>query len=318
VTPPQTFVGIDVAKRQLDIALRPAGEARSVKNDSPGIDELMQRLKGLQPTLIVLEATGGYEAPLVWALAAAQLPFHVANPRQVRDFAKGTGHLAKTDSIDAAVLAHFAEVVRPKPKPLASEATRALNGLVVRRRQLVDMLSAEENRRDNAPTEAVQASLRAHIRWLEQCLADLDHDLGEAIRSDPEWREDERILRSAKGVGPVFTTSALGGLPELGSLTGKQISSLVGVAPLNRDSGGFHGKRRVWGGRGSIRAVLYMSTLVATRHNPVIRSLYQRLLAAGKIKKVALVACMRKLLTILNAMMRDRRPWQDWPISHPS
>jgi len=314
MTRPQIFVGVDVAKRHLDVAARPAGDIWTAANDEAGIEDLVKRLRGLRPTLIVVEATGGYELSLVLALAAARLPFAVANPRQVRDFAKGTGHLEKTDKIDAKVLAHFAEVVRPAPRPLPSEATQRVNALVVRRRQLVGMLTAEENRRATAPTE-VRGEIEDHIGWLKKRLSDLEGELRQAIKANPDWREEDRILRSAKGVGPALSTSLVGGVPELGNLNRRQIAKLVGTAPLARDSGKFKGKRMIWGGRSAVRAVLYMAALVAARHNPVIRALYQRLLAAGKLKKVALVACMRKLLTILNAMVRDGNPWQDIPQS---
>ena len=309
MTPPQIFVGVDVAKRQLDIATRPRDDVWAAPNDEAGIQDLVKRLRRLRPALVVVEATGGYEFPLVMALAAAQLPFAVANPRQVRDFAKGTGHLEKTDKIDAKVLAHFAEVVQPEPRPLPSEATQRLNGLVVRRRQLVDILTAEENRRATAPPE-IRPDIEAHIRWLEQRLSDIEGELRQAIKADPAWREEDRILRSAKGVGPALSSSLVGGVPELGRLNRRQIAKLIGTAPLARDSGKFKGKRTIWGGRSAVRAVLYMAALSASRYNPVIRPLYERLLAAGKLKKVALVACMRKLLTILNAMVRDGKPWQ--------
>jgi len=317
MTPPQIFVGIDIAKRQLDIATRPSGEIWAATNDETGIQTLVQRLRCLRPALVAVEATGGYELSLVLALATAQLPFTVANPRQVRDFAKGMGILEKTDKIDARVLAHFADVVRPEPRPLLSEAVQKLNALVVRRRQLVDMLTAEENRRATASKE-IRGEIEAHIAWLKQRLSDLETDLRQAIEADPAWREKDRILRSAKGVGPALSTSLVGGVPELGRLNRREIAKLVGTAPLARESGKFKGKRMIWGGRSAVRAVLYMAALVASRYNPVIRALYQRLLTAGKLKKVALVACMRKLLTILNAMVRDGKPWQDQIIPHSS
>ena len=317
MTPPQIFVGIDIAKRQLDIATRPSGEIWAATNDATGIQTLVQRLRCLRPALVAVEATGGYELSLVLALATAQLPFTVANPRQVRDFAKGMGILEKTDKIDARVLAHFADVVRPEPRPLLSEAVQKLNALVVRRRQLVDMLTAEENRRATAPKE-IRGEIEAHIAWLKQRLSDLETDLRQAIEADPAWREKDRILRSAKGVGPALSTSLVSGVPELGRLNRREIAKLVGTAPLARESGKFKGKRMIWGGRSAVRAVLYMAALVASRYNPIIRALYQRLLTAGKLKKVALVACMRKLLTILNAMVRDGKPWQDQIIPHSS
>lgn len=309
MTPPQRFFGIDVSKLQLEIAARPSSEFWTATNDESGIRDLVKRLRRLCPTLIVMEATGGYELELAMALAAAKLPFAVANPRQVRDFAKGLGLLEKTDKIDASILAYFADVVRPQPRPLPSEATLRLNALVVRRRQLVTMLTCEENRRATAPKE-MRPAIQAHIDWLRQCLSSLEGDLRQAIKQNPEWREEYRILRSAKGVGPVFALTLIAGLVELGKLNRREIAKLVGTAPFARDSGKFKGRRMIWGGRASIRTVLYMAALAATRSNPVIRDLYQRLLRAGKLKKVALVACMRKLLTILNAMVRDAKPWQ--------
>jgi transposase len=260
------------------------------------------------PALIVLEATGGLELPLTGALAAAGLPVVVVNPRQVRDFAKATGRLAKTDALDAAVLAQFAEAVRPPLRPLPDAATQALSALLLRRRQLIAMLTAEKNRLGLAPTP-VRKGITVHIRWLDGRLADLNEELAHTIRESPVWREKDDLLQSTPGVGPVLALTLVASLPELGTLTRQQIAALVGVAPLNRDSGRFRGTRRVWGGRAHVRAALYMSALVATRFNPVIRVFYQRLCAAGKIKKVALTACMRKLLTILNAMLRHQTPW---------
>jgi transposase len=315
--PPQKFLGIDVSKRQLDIAQEPSGDFWSTTNDEAGIQDLIKRLRRSCPTLVVVEATGGYEFPLVVALAAAHLAFAVANPRPVRDFAKGTGYLEKTDKIDAAVLAHFAEVVRPEPRPLPSEATLRLNALVVRRRQLVTMLTCEKNRRATAPAE-LRDYIQAHIDWLRQSLLSLERELRQAIKQDPAWREEYRILCSVKGVGPALACSLIAGMVELGKLNRREIAKLAGTAPLARDSGKFKGRRMIWGGRSAIRAVLYMAALVATRHNPVIRDFYQRLLRAGKLKKVALVACMRKLLTILNAMVRDKTTWQASPIPQES
>jgi len=242
-------------------------------------------------------------------LAAAGVPVVVVNPRQVRDFAKATGRLAKTDALDAQTLAHFAEVMRPALRPLPDEQTQALAAILARRRQLVEMLTAEKNRL-SAASKPVRKSLRTHIAWLERALSHTDSDLAHAIRESPVWREKEELLRSTPGVGPVMTTTLLANLPELGTLTGKQIAALAGVAPLNRDSGTMRGKRMVWGGRAQVRAVLYMAALVAARFNPIIRAFYQRLCAAGKAKKVALTACMRKLLIILNAMLKHRIPWR--------
>ena len=317
MTPPHRFFGIDVSKWQLDIAARPSGESWTTTNDESGIHELVKRLRRSCPALIVVEATGGYELELAMALARANLPFAVANPRQVRDFAKGMGILEKTDKIDAAVLAHFADAVRPKPRPLPNEATLLLNALVVRRRQLVTILTCEENRLYTAPKE-MRPAVQAHINWLRQDLSLLEAELRQAIKQNPEWREEYRILCSAKGVGPVLAVTLIAGMVELGKLNRREIAKLAGTAPFARDSGKFKGRRMIWGGRASIRAVLYMAALSATRSNPVIRDLYQRLLRAGKLKKVAIVACMRKLLTILNAMVRDGTAWQTQPIPQES
>lgn len=310
MTAPGIYVGIDVAKDQLQVALRPGGEAWSVTNDRPGLRELVERLAASKPALVVLEATAGMEMPVTAAVAAAGLPVVAVNPRHAREFARATGRLAKTDVIDAHVLAQFAEAVKPPLRPLPDAATQELNALVTRRHQLVEMITAEKNRLAQAVTKAVRAGIQEHIRWLERRLADIDRDLAETIRQTPVWREKDELLRSVQGVGPVLSTTLLAGLPELGALGRKQIAALVGVAPLNRDSGRYRGKRMVWGGRARVREALYMGTLVATRFNPVIRAFYQRLLAAGKPKKVALTACMRKLLTILNAMARHDTPWQ--------
>ena len=308
MTAPPVFIGIDVSKDRLDLALRPTGERWTSPNTERGIRMVCRRLRTCAPALIVLEATGGLELPLTGALAAAGLPVVVVNPRHVRDFAKATGRLAKTDALDAAVLAQFAEAVRPPLRPLPDAATQALSALLLRRRQLIAMLTAEKNRLGLAPTP-VRKGIAGHITWLEGRLADLDKELAHTIRESPLWREKDDLLQSTPGVGPVLARTLVAGLPELGTLTRQQIAALVGVAPLNRDSGRFRGTRRVWGGRAHVRAALYMSALVATRFNPVIRAFYQRLCAAGKIKKVALTACMRKLLTILNAMLKHQTPW---------
>jgi transposase len=303
----QIFVGIDVSKAQLDVALRPEGQF-SAANTETGIAQVLTRLQAVSPTLVVLEATGGLEIPLTGALAAAGMPVVVVNPRQVRDFAKATGKLAKTDALDAQTLAQFADLIRPEPRPLPDKQTQALAALLTRRRQLVEMLTAERNRLMSVHTP-VRKSLRTHIAWLQRAIQQTDTALTEAIRQSPVWCKKEALLQSTPGVGPVVTTTLLANLPELGTLTGKQISALVGVAPFNRDSGTLRGKRTVWGGRAQVRAVLYMGALVATRFNPVIRTFYQRLCATGKAKKVALTACMRKLLIILNAMLKHRTPW---------
>jgi len=307
-------VGIDVAKAELVIALRPAGDRWVVSNDEAGLAQLVERLRHLTPALVVLEATGGYEQAAVAALATAAIPLVVANPRQVRDFARATGPLAKTDRIDAATLALFAERVRPDPRPLPDEAARTLEGLLTRRRQILEMLTAERNRLAQA-LPAIRRDITQHIRWLERRLRDVDHDLDQTIRSSPVWRAKENLLRTTPGVGPVTSRTLIGDLPELGTLSRKQIAALVGVAPLARDSGTLKGKRLVWGGRAPVRAALYMAALVASRRNPVIRAFSQRLLRAGKPKKLALTACMRKLLTILNAMMRTNTGWR--PLDQP-
>ena len=308
------FVGIDVSKAQLDVAMRPEGRF-AVVNDEQGRAQLRERLQAVAPTLVVLEATGGVELPLTSALVLVGLPVVVVNPRQVRDFAKATGQLAKTDAIDAHVLARFAEVIRPELRPLPDEQTQALAALVTRRQQLIEMLTAEKNRLMSArPT--IRKNLRAHIAWLERALQQADTDLAEAIRQSPVWREKEALLRSVPGIGPVLTTTLLANLPELGTLTQKQIAALVGVAPLNRDSGTLRGRRTVWGGRARVRTALYMAAIVAARFNPVICAFNQRLLAAGKAKKVALVACMRKLLTIVNAMLKHQTPWNPTLVHH--
>lgn len=303
------FVGIDVAKATLDVALEPGGEVRSVTNDGAGVPELVSRLAPLAPTLIVLEATGGFEAAVVAALASAGLPVVVANPRQVRDFAKACGRLAKTDAIDARILARFAERVRPVPRSLPTEAAQLLDAILTRRRQLVEMLTAETNRLGLA-RGPVRRDISAHIRWLERRLGNVEGELAAAIQASPVWRAKDDLLQSVPGVGRVLSLTLLAELPELGRLSRREIAALVGVAPLNRDSGQRRGKRLVWGGRAPVRAVLYMGALAATRANPVIRGFYERLRTSGKPFKVALTACMRKLLTILNAMVRHDTRWR--------
>ena len=304
------FVGIDVSKAQLDVAVRPTGKRWVLPYDETGIEGLIPQIVDLEPALVLLEATGGLELPLVAALAAAALPVVVVNPRQVRDFAKATGTLAKTDTLDAGVLAHFADAVRPEVRPLKDAETQVLNSLTARRHQVMTMLVSEKNRLGTA-IGAVSPRIEAHIAWLEQELSDLDKGLRQTLRQSPVWREKDDLLRTVPGVGPQLSLTLLAHLPELGTLDRKQIAALVGVAPYNRDSGTRRGKRAVWGGRSRVRAVLYMGALVASRHNPAIRDFYQRLLAAGKPKKVALVASMRKLLVILNAMLKHGYPWRD-------
>jgi len=307
-TPTASFVGIDVSKQQLDVAVRPSGETWVVAHDEAGLSALVARLRDLAPTLIVLEATGGLEVTLAGALAAALLPVVVVNPRQVRDFARSTGILAKTDRLDAQLLAQFAEAVRPALRPLPDAQAQELTALLQRRRQLVEMLTAEKNRLTVA-SRRIRPQLQAHIEWLHKQIAQFDEDLRQVIRASPLWREKDDLLRSTPGVGPVLATTLVAALPELGLLTRRQIAALVGVAPFNRDSGTLRGRRAVWGGRAQVCAVLYMSTVVAVRHNPVLIAFYQRLRAAGKAPKLALTACMRKLLTILNAMLKHHRRW---------
>ncbi len=308
MTKAEVFVGIDVSKARVDVALAPTGELFGANNDTRGIAELVARLGKVAPELIVLEASGGLETVLVGELAAAQLRVAVVNPRQVRDFARANGQLAKTDALDARVLALFAERMKPPLRMLPDEQTRQLQALVTRRRELVEMLTAERNRLGSVPRE-LHREIRARIRWLEARLKERDRDLDRMLRNSPLWREREDLLRSVPGVGPVLCATLLAGLPELGRLNRREIAALVGVAPLNHDSGTLRGRRTVWGGRANLRAALYMGTLVGVRYNPVLRLLYRRLLERGKAKKVALVACMRKLITILNAMLKYRTRW---------
>jgi transposase len=304
------FVGIDVSKARLDVAMRPWDETESVSNDGAGIDSLVKRLKEIRPALIVLEATGGFERHVMRALASAELAVVAANPRQVRDFAKATGQLAKTDRIDAIILARFAEAVRPSVRPMPDEVTLELRALVARRRQITEMIVAETNRLSGA-AQPLRKRINAHIDWLKKELQRADHDLDHSIRHSPIWCENEDLLKSVPGIGPVVSRTLLAELPELGTLNRKQIAALVGIAPLNRDSGTFKGRRVIWGGRATVRATLYMAALVASRRNLVIRAFYQRLRNAGKAPKIALVACMRKLLTILNSMIKHKSHWSD-------
>ena len=303
------YVGIDVAKATLDVALGSDGELVQVENSEAGIARLLEQLGAVAPTLVVLEATGGYESVVAGAIVARGIPVAVVNPRQVRDFAKATGVLAKTDRIDARVLARFAEAVRPEPRPLPTAEAKELEEYLSRRRQLVDMLTMEKNRQSIATTERMKKSLKKHVDWLEEALRRANDDIDKAIRNSPAWREQEDLLRTVPGIGPVSARTMLAELPELGQLNRKKIAALVGVAPLNLDSGTLQGSRACWGGRASVRQVLYMAAVSAVRCNPVIRRTYAALRARGKKHKVALVACMRKLLTILTAMVRDQRRW---------
>ena len=305
-----TYVGIDVAKARVDVAVRPTEQRWTITYDEAGVQELVSHLKTLEPALVLLEATGGLELPIVVALATAALPVVVVNPRQVRDFAKATGTLAKTVALDAAVLAHFADAVRPDVRPLKDAETQVLASLVARRHQVVAMLVSEKNRLRRA-VSAVRPRVEAHIAWLEQELEDLDEGLRQTLRQSPLWREKDDLLRTVPGVGEQLSLTLLAYLPELGTLDRRQVAALVGVAPFNRDSGTLRGKRTVWGGRARIRAALYMGALVASQYNPVIRDFYRRLLAAGKPKKLALTACMRKLLVTLNSMLKHRSTWRD-------
>src|SRR3990172_6720860 len=309
MTEAQFYVGIDVSKSYLDVAVRPTGQQWRGSNTEEGLCQLVERLQGLSAALVVLEATGGYEVPITAALGSAGLPMAVVNPRQVRDFARATGKLAKTDRLDAQVLALFAERVRPVQRPLPDPQTQELGALLARRREIVAMLVTEQNRLGTA-LPSVRPGIQEHIAWLEQRLGGINDGMAKLLHESSLWRGREDLLRGVPGIGPTVAATLLAQLPELGTLDRRQVAALVGVAPLNRDSGTLRGRRTVWGGRATVRAALYMAALVATRFNPVIRPFYQRLLAAGKPKKVALTACMRKLLTILNAMLKHRAPWQ--------
>lgn len=304
-------VGIDVSKAEYWVAVDPTGETWTSATTPSAIEDLVARLQTLAPSLVVLEATGGYEFALASACAAAGLPVAIVNPRQVRAFAQALGRTAKTDVIDAGVLALFGARVRPEPRPLPDAATQALAALVSRRRQLLEMLGAERQRLAQAPpTGPVTRNLRTHIRWLERCLTEVDGDLDTAVQQSPLWRVHEDLLRTVPGIGPITARTLLAELPELGHLDRRQIASLVGLAPFARDSGQQRGYRQIAGGRTSVRASLYMAALVASRRNPPLAAFYQRLRTHGKPAKVALVAVMRKLLTILNAMLKHQEPWQ--------
>jgi transposase len=312
----KVYVGIDVSKETLDLAVHASEQQWRFANTDKGITEALTCLEELSPELVVMEATGGFEYPLAAALAVAGMPMVVINPRRVRDFARATGRLAKTDAIDARVLAHFAAAMHPESRRLPDTQEQELKAILTRRRQLIEMLTAERNRLHSARSKAVKANIQAHIAWLEKEMTHIDDDLGHSIRQSPVWQEKDDLLKSVPGVGPVLSTTLLADLPELGTLNRRRIAALVGVAPFNRDSGHFRGQRTIWGGRAVVRSALYMATLVATRHNPVIRDFYQHLLSAGKPKKLALTACMRKLLTILNALVKHQIPWH-YPITGP-
>ena len=304
------FVGIDVAKDRLDIHVRPGGESFAVARDGDALAVLVKRLQTLAPALIAIEATGGYETVVASALAAAQLPLAVVNPRQIRDFARATGKLAKTDRLDAAAIAHFAEAIRPPARPIADAQAQALGELVARRRQVIEMMVAERNRRRRASQRRVIRAIERHLALLQAELSELEGDIDDAIRNSPAWQADADLLQSVPGVGPATLRTLIAELPELGHLTRRKIAALVGVAPINRDSGMLRGRRSIAGGRPAVRTALYMAALVASRKNPIIAAHYQKLRAAGKTGKQALTACMRKLIVTLNAILRDRKPWQ--------
>ena len=305
----QQWVGIDVCQKYLDVYIRPSAKLFQVTNDEFGITELVKTLREIKPELIVLEATGGMELSAAIELTQAELAVAIINPRQARDFAKATGQLAKTDAIDARILAHFADAIRPQVRAIKDESSQQLQDLVQRRRQISDMITAEKNRL-RGKSNVVQSDIKEHIEWLEEKLKEIELQIKNAIASDENWKQKKKLLTSVPGVGEVVATTLISSLPELGKLSHKSISYLVGLAPLNRDSGKSRGKRRIWGGRANVRCVLYMAALVAVRFNPVIKNFYQRLLDKGKPKKVALTACMHKLLILLNAMVRNGQAWQ--------
>ena len=303
------FVGVDVAKSNVDVFVSNRNENFRCSTSESALASLAERLAGLEVSLVIMEATGGYERPLACALAAAKVPVAVVNPRQVRDFARATGRLAKTDRIDAQVLAHFGEVMKTRPTKLPEPEIEEAAELVGRRRQLIEMRTAEKNRLKMVLTKRVQQDVSAHLRWLEKRIDNLDHDIDRWLKASAIFQQKAELLLSVPGVGRVLTATIMAELPELGTLNRKQVAALVGVAPMNRDSGTLRGRRTTIGGRASLRRVLYMSALVAKTHNPVIKAFYDRLVGAGKPKKVALIACMRKLLTTLNAMVASGEPW---------
>ena len=311
------WVGIDVSKATLDVALRPSQQKIQVPNTPEGMAKLWDQLSLLTIEQVIIEATGGYEQAVALDLHDRGLKVSVINPRQGRDFAKATGRLAKTDAIDAQMLAHFGEALKPAATVFASQTEQELQALISRRRQLVEMLSAEKNRVSIAKRR-VLPDVEAHIDWLQDRIKQLDREIQTLSQSDVQWRSRLALLQSVPGIGPVISTTLLASLPELGTVSDKRISALVGVAPLNRDSGNARGKRWIWGGRASVRAVLYMGALVAVRHNPILKAFYDRLLAQGKAKKVALTACMHKLLRILNAIVRDQKPWTVASVESPT
>jgi transposase len=304
----EAYVGVDVSKDLFDVIVLQSNEFQQFSNDNAGIKKLIKFLKKVDPVLIVFESTGGLEMPAVSSLIENNLPVVIINPRQIRDFAKATGRLAKTDSIDADTIARFARDIRPEVRPIKDDHTQLLSALNARRRQIVDMLVAEKNRLYTAP-KPNKKSIRKHIQWLERSLEDINEDIDKTIKKSPTWRENDKILQSFKGIGPIVSASLLCDLPELGTLNRKKIATLVGVAPLNCDSGRFRGRRRIKGGRANVRRKLYMAAVASIRHNPMMKDFYNRLIDAGKPPKLALTACMRKILTILNAMMKNRTCW---------
>jgi transposase len=303
-------VGIDVSKDRLDIAVRPSGEAFVVERNGAGLEQLAERLRKLSPHLVALEASGGFETIAAAALAAAALPVVVVNPAQIRAFAKAIGQRAKTDPIDAAVIAHFAEATRPEPRPLPDAATRLLGDLVARRRQIIEMIGAERQRERRLTTPHLRKSIARLLKALEKELASVDAEIDDSVRGSPAWREKEDLLASVPGVGSTIARTLIAELPELGQLGRKQIAALAGLAPFTRQSGQWRGRSFIAGGRSAVRTVLFMGAMVAKRWNPVLKAFFHRLVAAGKPKMVALIAVARKLLTILNAILRDNRPWQ--------
>ena len=304
------FIGIDVAKDRLDVHLRPSGVSFTVNRDSAGIETLLGKLREVAPELVVLEATGGFETVVAAALAAAGLPLAVVNPRQIRDFARATGKLAKTDALDAAVIAHFAEAVRPPVRAVASAEAQALGELVARRRQLMEMMTAERNRRGQLTVRRLIKGIDRILAILQKQLSELEQDIDDAIRGTPAWREKEDLLVSVPGIGNKIARTLIAELPELGTLGRREVAALVGVAPFNRDSGNWRGRRSIAGGRTVVRSALYMSVLVSIRRKLPLYAFYLRLRAAGKPAKVAIVACMRKLIVTLNAILRSKQPWQ--------
>jgi len=304
------IVGIDVSKDRLDIAMRPSGAAFVVARNARGLEELIARLREVSPHIVALEATGGFETVVAAALAGAKLPVVIVNPAQVRAFAKALGKRAKTDPIDAAVIAHFAEATKPQVRPLPDEATRLLADLVARRRQIIEMIGAEHQREQRMTIPRVKKSISRLLKALEKELASLDDDIDNAVRGSPAWREKENLLASVPGVGPVIARTLISELPELGTLGRKEIAALAGLAPFTRQSGKWRGKSFIGGGRTAVRCALFMGAMVAKQHNPILKAFFERLVAAGKPKMVAIIAVARKLLTMLNAIIRDNRPWQ--------